>query len=398
MQSMTRNSFKWILVYQDHLTKFVILRPLTSKRAAEVAHHLLDIFLLVGAPAILQSDNGSEFTAEVISELKLMWPRLVIVHGKPRHPQSQGSVERANGDIKDMLVAWMGDNNTDDWPVGIKFIQFQKNSSLHSGIKRSPYAAMFGCEAKVGLTSSPLPHEVLDRIQNEEDLLSVLSDQQPDSRTNQEPTSQEPTQAETEEQRVSCSEQSPISVIEEVTPVDEEESSDMGSTSDLLDVRLQNIETERDGASSALMQQAQRMVKRSRLELVSGQIGDNVAVPIPLVDRGRGDPRNILGIVMDHDENDLYTICVKAGVLKNKFTRNQFDLCPQRLITESDVDTSKKITLHQAVKEESSCGGQGYIRCNCAGTKRCCTNRCKCFKSNIKCSSRCHSSLSCKNK
>ena len=71
---------------------------------------------------------------------------------------------------------------------------------------------------------------------------------------------------------------------------------DMGSTSDLLDVRLQNIETERDGASSTLMQQAQRMVKRSRLELVSGQIGDNVAVPIPLVDRGRGDPRNILGI------------------------------------------------------------------------------------------------------
>ena len=122
--------------------------------------------------------------------------------------------------------------------VGIKFIQFQKNSSLHSGIKRSPYAAMFGCEAKVGLTSSPLPHEVLDRIQNEEDLLPVLSDQKPDSRNNQEPTSQEPTQAETEEQRVSCSEQSPISVIEEVTPVDEEESSDMGSTFDLLDVRL----------------------------------------------------------------------------------------------------------------------------------------------------------------
>ena len=91
-------------------------------------------------------------------------------------------------------------------------------------------------------------------------------------------------------------------MIEEVAPVDEEESSDMGSTLDLLDLRLQNIETERDGASSALMQQAQRMVKRSRLELVSGQIGDNVAVPIPLVDRGRGDPRNILGIVMDHND------------------------------------------------------------------------------------------------
>ena len=115
------------------LTKFVVL--LTSKRAAEVAHHLLDIFLLLGAPSILQSDNGSEFPAEVIKELKIVWPRLVMVNGNPRHLQSQGSVERANGDIKNMLVAWMGETN--DWSVGLKFVQFQKNSSLHSGIQCS---------------------------------------------------------------------------------------------------------------------------------------------------------------------------------------------------------------------------------------------------------------------
>jgi hypothetical protein len=41
--------------------------------------------------------------------------------------------------------------------VGIKFVQFQKNLSYHSGIKRTPYKAMFGVEAKVGLTSSSLP-------------------------------------------------------------------------------------------------------------------------------------------------------------------------------------------------------------------------------------------------
>ena len=58
----------------------------------------MDIFLLFGAPHILQSDNGSEFTAQIISDLKL-WPELVIVHGKPRQPQSQGSVERVNYDI-----------------------------------------------------------------------------------------------------------------------------------------------------------------------------------------------------------------------------------------------------------------------------------------------------------
>jgi hypothetical protein len=40
---------KFILHYQNHLTKFAVLRPLTSKLAAEVGFQLLDIFLLFGA-------------------------------------------------------------------------------------------------------------------------------------------------------------------------------------------------------------------------------------------------------------------------------------------------------------------------------------------------------------
>ncbi|GFO21868.1 KRAB-A domain-containing protein 2 [Plakobranchus ocellatus] len=106
MQSSPQSQSKWIMVYQSHLTKFVKLRPLTSKRAAEMAFQLLDI-LLFGAPAIFHSNYGSEFTAQVITELKQYRPQLKLVHGKPRYPQSQSSVERPNTDIKDILVAWM---------------------------------------------------------------------------------------------------------------------------------------------------------------------------------------------------------------------------------------------------------------------------------------------------
>ena len=90
MQSLPSGKFKWIMVYQDHLTKFCIIRALSSKRASEVAYQLMDIFLMFGAPQVLQSDNGSEFTAAVVKELMELWTELVIVHGKPRHPQSQG--------------------------------------------------------------------------------------------------------------------------------------------------------------------------------------------------------------------------------------------------------------------------------------------------------------------
>ena len=80
------------------------LRPLTSKRAEEVAKHLMDIFCIFGAPAVLQSDNGREFANRVVSDLKSMWSNLAIVHGKPRHSQSQGSVERANQDIQNIII------------------------------------------------------------------------------------------------------------------------------------------------------------------------------------------------------------------------------------------------------------------------------------------------------
>ncbi|XP_066965445.1 KRAB-A domain-containing protein 2-like [Macrobrachium rosenbergii] len=91
----------------EHMAKFHIIRPPKSKTAAEVASELLFIFLDISAPHILQSDNGREFTAVVIQELSSLWPELVLVNGCPRHPQSQGSIERGNGDMRLKFMAWM---------------------------------------------------------------------------------------------------------------------------------------------------------------------------------------------------------------------------------------------------------------------------------------------------
>ena len=50
------------------------------------------------------------------------------------------------------------------------------------------------------------------------------------------------------------------------------------------------------------------MVKHSRVNLKAGKSGNNVTVP--MVDRGRGDPRNILGVIVDRDEHHMYRITV----------------------------------------------------------------------------------------
>jgi hypothetical protein len=72
-------------------------------------------------------------------------------------------------------VTWMHENSCKVWQVGIKFVQFQKNLSYHSVIKRTPYKAMFGVEAKVGLTSSSLPDDIISKISTEDDLKDITN-------------------------------------------------------------------------------------------------------------------------------------------------------------------------------------------------------------------------------
>jgi len=111
---------------------------------------------------------------------------------------------------------------------------------------------------------------------------------------------------------------------------------------------------------------------------VAGNPGDNVTIPIPMVDRGRGDSRNIMGVILDRDDNDLYRIAaVRGGILKGKYSRNQFDLCTQKLLDFDAVNCTDEIPLRSAVQYESKCGGQGFTKCNCKGKGGCKTNKCK---------------------
>ena len=73
IQSNPDRDIKFILVYQDHLKKFVLLRSLHSKRADEVAYHLLDIFTTFLAPNIHHSDKTGDFCNQIIKSSCEMW-------------------------------------------------------------------------------------------------------------------------------------------------------------------------------------------------------------------------------------------------------------------------------------------------------------------------------------
>ena len=72
-----------------------------------------------------------------------MWECLKIFHGKPKHSQSQGSVERANRDTEDMLTTWLQSNSTTYWAEGLRFVQVMMNRAHHEDLKCLPNEAMF---------------------------------------------------------------------------------------------------------------------------------------------------------------------------------------------------------------------------------------------------------------
>ena len=109
-KTVTRWNFCKIIVFQKILSISCIpinhIRITVKRKSAEeVCEKLLDIFCDSGPPHILHSDNGREFSNNLLfTTLATKWPTIKIVPGKPRHPEYQGAVERANRDIKDGLL------------------------------------------------------------------------------------------------------------------------------------------------------------------------------------------------------------------------------------------------------------------------------------------------------
>jgi hypothetical protein len=152
----------------------------------------------------------------------------------------------------------------------------------------------------------------------------------------------------------------------------------------------------RETVQRNLLQQADRMTRRSRKFLPEVKIGDFVTLPCLDVDRGHTDPPNIICRVVDIDyEHSLFELACEAGVLSILYARNAFDIVYGDIDVKIRLDV--KVGVREAIKKISIGGGQGMLKSNCTAT--CMTNRCSCKKNNLLCNSHCHGgNSSCKNK
>ncbi len=84
---------------------------------------------------------------------------------------------------------------------------------------------------------------------------------------------------------------------------------------------------DRNMADEGQSQQAEKMCQNSSLTLPKLEIGDNVRLQIPKVDRGPADPKNLIAIVLEEVRDGLYRIGTKMCQLKSNYGRMALDKC-----------------------------------------------------------------------
>jgi len=139
----TKQGNKYIISLTDVLSKFVITRAVRDCTAATAARFVTeDVILKYGTPKCILTDNGTHFTASMMTEL---FKKIGVTHlySTPYHPMTNGQIERYNATMDSKIAALSNDNRT-NWDAQLPFVTFNYNTSIHTTTGLIPFEMMYG--------------------------------------------------------------------------------------------------------------------------------------------------------------------------------------------------------------------------------------------------------------
>ena len=128
---------RFILVICDYATRYPEAIPLRSIDAVHVAEEFIKVFARLGIPEQILTDQGSNFTSQLLAELY----RLLDVHPictSPYHPQTDRLVERFNQTLKSMLRRAAIEEGK-DWDKLVPYLLFAYREVLQASTGFSPF-------------------------------------------------------------------------------------------------------------------------------------------------------------------------------------------------------------------------------------------------------------------
>ncbi len=155
-----------LFVAVDVFQGFCLLKASKDSTAESMALFLWECCSVFGLFKILQTDNGPEFSNDVIRALAKLTGiehRFISAY----NPRADGKVERLIGSIS-MIIKKMLHGTSNHWPLFVSFAQFSYNQKISSLTGSSPFALMFGRESNPIRDYTSLPEGELIPVDLEE--------------------------------------------------------------------------------------------------------------------------------------------------------------------------------------------------------------------------------------
>ncbi|CAF1445148.1 unnamed protein product [Didymodactylos carnosus] len=342
-----------------------------------------------------------------------MFPEMCFVRGRPRHPQSQGCVERANGILTVALGKWMSTNNSDRWSEGLLSVVYGINTRISSVTKTTPFEVMFGQPPR---SDSDFWKIVKEHNVEDEDQLPTAVAEADDGRA------VDITSCTLNSNELVDDIDSDINLLVKKLTDDAVDTvcnsvTDLSSSNSHSDILIchhrltlllvynHHYGAIQKRATDSYLNIANKKREeydahlKTKSELLN--INDCVGVSINTVDRTNTDAKLLPCLIISKEKkNDdiTFRLACKFGKLQNSYTvESLIDLkeaCPADLKT-IDVEELEDISFIEACKLYVRSAVNG-VTCDCKS--QCATKHCPCKKSNVACSTKCHSKRGqCKN-
>ena len=143
----TSSGKQYILVVCDYTTWYPEAISLRSIDALHIAEQLVTLFSRVGIPDEILTDQGSNFTSQLLTEIYHML-HIHTIQTTPYHSQTDGLVECFNQTLKAMLKKTAADEGK-DWDKVIPYLLFVYLKHLIYRIHHLVCCVMLGRERSV---------------------------------------------------------------------------------------------------------------------------------------------------------------------------------------------------------------------------------------------------------
>ena len=133
----SKSGNKFILVICDYSTRYPEAVPLKNIETETIAEELGEFFARMGVPAEILTDQGSNFTSQLLKEVYRIM-KIEPIRTSPHHPQTDGLVERFNSTPKSMLKKMAKDDPT-EWDRWLPYLLFAYREVPNESIGSSPF-------------------------------------------------------------------------------------------------------------------------------------------------------------------------------------------------------------------------------------------------------------------